>query len=57
MYLLPLEFTVYCLPLSTILEAPREEGVMGFFPVFPARGMSTSMLSMVNKHFLNELDQ
>lgn len=52
MYLLPLEFTVYCLPLSTILEAPREEGVMGFFPVFPARGMSTSMLSMVNKHFL-----
>ena len=28
MHLLPLEFTTYCLPLSTIFKAPQKEGLM-----------------------------
>ena len=28
MHLLPLEFTIYCLPLSTTFEAPQKEGLM-----------------------------
>ena len=28
MHLLPLEFAIYCLPLSTIFKAPQKEGLM-----------------------------